>query len=109
MKHSFTEDHYAEFSKYSQDQIIGTEEDIILPTTTRGTVPPLILQMILIKAVWMSLTWTQYAGFMRWAGSDCQRKKMKRRTLKRKNWRKRMMMMTLMMERNLTLTGRAVF
>ncbi|XP_076411815.1 DDB1- and CUL4-associated factor 1-like isoform X2 [Peromyscus maniculatus bairdii] len=28
MKHSFTEDHYAEFSKYSQDQIIGTEEDI---------------------------------------------------------------------------------
>ncbi|XP_076411812.1 DDB1- and CUL4-associated factor 1-like isoform X1 [Peromyscus maniculatus bairdii] len=28
MKHSFTEDHYVEFSKYSQDQIIGTEEDI---------------------------------------------------------------------------------
>ncbi|XP_036064956.1 LOW QUALITY PROTEIN: DDB1- and CUL4-associated factor 1-like [Onychomys torridus] len=28
MKHSFTEDHYVEFSKYSQDQVIGTKGDM---------------------------------------------------------------------------------
>ncbi|XP_063797456.1 DDB1- and CUL4-associated factor 1 isoform X2 [Pseudophryne corroboree] len=28
MKHSFTEDHYVEFSKHSQDRVIGTKEDI---------------------------------------------------------------------------------
>uniref|UniRef100_F7C1Q1 DDB1 and CUL4 associated factor 1 n=1 Tax=Xenopus tropicalis TaxID=8364 RepID=F7C1Q1_XENTR len=28
MKHSFTEDHYVEFSKLSQDRVIGTKEDV---------------------------------------------------------------------------------
>nr|XP_033782522.1 DDB1- and CUL4-associated factor 1 [Geotrypetes seraphini] len=28
MKHSFTDDHYVEFSKHSQDRVIGTKEDI---------------------------------------------------------------------------------
>ncbi|KAM4651260.1 DDB1- and CUL4-associated factor 1 [Discoglossus pictus] len=28
MKHSFTEDHYVEFSKHSQDRVIGTKEDV---------------------------------------------------------------------------------
>ncbi|KAM4721194.1 DDB1- and CUL4-associated factor 1 [Rhinophrynus dorsalis] len=28
MKHSFSEDHYVEFSKHSQDRVIGTKEDV---------------------------------------------------------------------------------
>lgn len=27
-RHSFTEDHYVEFSKHSQDRVIGTKGDI---------------------------------------------------------------------------------
>ncbi|XP_075570635.1 DDB1- and CUL4-associated factor 1 isoform X4 [Pelecanus crispus] len=49
MKHSFPDDHYVEFSKHSQDRVIGTKGDIahILPTTTRRTLPPLTPPMTL--------------------------------------------------------------
>lgn len=35
-RHSFTDDHYVEFSKHSQDRVIGTKGDIAHVSITRG-------------------------------------------------------------------------
>nr|BAK63079.1 VPRBP protein [Pan troglodytes] len=101
MKHSFTEDHYVEFSKHSQDRVIGTKGDIahILPTTTRGTVPPsapTAHPQPRPPQGPLALPGPSYAGCMKWAGSVWQRMRMKRRTRKRKNRRKKMMMKMMM-------------
>lgn len=35
-RHSFPDDHYVEFSKHSQDRVIGTKGDIAHVSTSKG-------------------------------------------------------------------------
>lgn len=50
-RHSFTEDHYVEFSKHSQDRVIGTKGDIA-HVSTESTAFKLICRFVLTEVFW---------------------------------------------------------